>query len=178
MCKTYETENYYLIATASSSNEDDAKIMIWKKHIPSGNRLDGGNGRITIWLFLKTIIQVLIHVLAVGAIALLAFQVMVSRRLTRVEGLSNIPKNPHVNLINLRKDVWHHYGEFKSFEVEEAFRLLVQMQQIAARGESGVVTAEDASVRRAVETDKKLTVEITQRNDWDSLGHVDVPSRL
>ncbi|KAF9233648.1 hypothetical protein BU15DRAFT_66402 [Melanogaster broomeanus] len=180
MYKTYETDNYYLIAMASSSTEDDAMITIWKKHIPSGNELSGENGRLTIWLFLKTIIQVLIHVLAVAMVVLLVSQVTVSWQPARVEELSNIPKNPHVDLINLRKDVWRHYREFKSFEVEEVFQLLEQMQQMAANGESGTVTAEDISVQQAgtVETDEKLMVEISQRNHWGSLSGVNIPDRL
>jgi hypothetical protein len=75
--QAHEGNNCFLVVTASSSNESDVKISIWKKHIHSTREIE--NELTTGWDILKTLFQVLIHLLAIGMIiVLLASQTVVS----------------------------------------------------------------------------------------------------
>ena len=74
--EVHEGDNCSLVVAASSSNESDVKISIWKKRIHSTREMDNEP---TGWGILKTLVQVLVHLLAIGMIiVLLASQTVVS----------------------------------------------------------------------------------------------------
>lgn len=58
-----------MIATASSGNDEDAKISIWKKRIPSTKR---ESDRVGSWTLLG-FIQMAVNILAFGTVALIVY---------------------------------------------------------------------------------------------------------